>query len=603
MKAFLKTILVFAVGSFAVVLINLVFFRPFSINMFYAKSFAQFAMVKPQMLSTLHILEQYGFKFHQSKLDDMSEKAQDEATAKLSQMLSDLKGYDRSQFTADERNNYETFETFVKDALEGAERWRYHNYPVNQLAGIQSEFPSFMDASHQVQTLGDAEDYVTRLSQVKVQFTQVLEGLKLREEKGIIPPRFVIKRVLDEMNGFTSTTPEHNILYQSLERKMKDAKLKDEDQQKILAAAKNEIVHTVYPAYHLFLEHFEALLTKANDDDGVWKLPNGDAFYSYALRTQTTTNFTPEQIHKIGLDDVARIEEQMKQIFDKEGIAAHTVGEAMIKMGNDPKYLFSDNDEGRAQILAGYSEILKESDRRMDQYFDQKPKAKIEVKRVPLFKEKTAPGGYYDQAAMDGSKPGTFYTSLYDIKATPKYGMRTLAYHEGIPGHHFQISLAQENDNLAFFRKVLGFTAYVEGWALYSEQLAWEAGLEPDPIDNIGRLQSELFRSVRLVVDTGIHKKHWTRQQAINYMSEHTGMTESDVTVEIERYIVDPGQACAYKMGMLKILELRKRSQDALGEGFNIKEFHHVILGGGALPLAILERNIDEWIASKKGHA
>jgi len=272
----------------------------------------------------------------------------------------------------------------------------------------------------------------------------------------------------------------------------------------------------------------------------------------------------------------------------------------MRELANEDRFLYPDNDEGRAQILADYKAILDEVSAGLDDWFSLKPETGIDVQRIPEFKEKTAPGAYYNGPAMDGSRPGVFYANLYNIKATPKFNMRTLAYHEGVPGHHFQIALAQENKDLPLFRRMGPFTAYIEGWALYAERVAWEAGFETDPYDNLGRLQAELFRAVRLVVDTGIHYKRWTREQAIDYMYNNTGITDTDVIAEIERYIVMPGQACAYKVGMMEIMALRQRAEQVLGDDFDVREFHEVVLKNGAMPLAILGRVVDQWIASKQ---
>jgi uncharacterized protein (DUF885 family) len=272
----------------------------------------------------------------------------------------------------------------------------------------------------------------------------------------------------------------------------------------------------------------------------------------------------------------------------------------MRKLATSPAQLYPDTDEGRAQILTDYEAIINEVTAGLDPYFATKPKAKVVVKRVPSFAEKTAPGAYYNPPPLDGSKPGTFYANLHDVSETPKYGMRTMAYHEAVPGHHLQIAIAQEIKGLPIFRSVVPFTAYAEGWALYAEQLAWEAGYEKDPLDNLGRLQAELFRSVRLVVDTGLHSKRWTREQAIDYMMINTGMPEAAVIVEIERYLINPGQALAYKVGMIKILELRERAKTALGSKFDIREFHDEVVKNGAMPLAVLERIIDAYVARKK---
>jgi uncharacterized protein (DUF885 family) len=272
----------------------------------------------------------------------------------------------------------------------------------------------------------------------------------------------------------------------------------------------------------------------------------------------------------------------------------------MKQVSEDPKFYYPDTDQGREQILKDYQEIIDEINRGIDSAFNIRPKMGVEVKRIPEFKEKTSPGAYYEPPALDGSRPGAFYANLYDIKATPKYSMRTLAYHEAIPGHHFQIAIQQELEDIPMFRKFAPFTAYVEGWALYAEYLAWEMGFQSNPMDNLGRLQAELFRAVRLVVDTGIHAKRWTREQAIDYMLKNTGMAESDVIAEIERYIVMPGQATAYKVGMLKILELREKAKTELGDQFDLAEFHDVILKNGALPLDILERLVNQYIKDKK---
>jgi uncharacterized protein (DUF885 family) len=272
----------------------------------------------------------------------------------------------------------------------------------------------------------------------------------------------------------------------------------------------------------------------------------------------------------------------------------------MAKLAKSPAQLYPDTDQGRAQILVDYQRIIDEITAGLDPHFGIKPKAGVEVLRVPPFKEKTAPGAYYNAPPHDGSKPGRFYANLHDIRDTPKYRMRTLAYHEAVPGHHLQIAIAQEAKGLPFFRSIIPFTAYLEGWGLYAERLAWEAGYQKDPLDNLGRLQDEMFRAVRLVVDTGLHSKRWTREQAIDYMVANTGMSEPAVVIEIERYLVQPGQALAYKVGMLKILELRERAKTTLGSKFDIREFHDEVLKNGAMPLAVLEQVIDAYVARKK---
>jgi uncharacterized protein (DUF885 family) len=409
--------------------------------------------------------------------------------------------------------------------------------------------------------------------------------------------------VLDEMNGFVASPLNENILYSSLKEKMADIEtLSQEQQDEFLAKAEARINDDVNRAYQLFIDYFTTLQAKAGNDHGYWHLPDGDRVYANALRFFTTTDMTADEIHNIGLKEVARIQGEMLTILEGEGYDV-TLGftKAMDALAADPSHYYEDSDAGREQILKDYQTILDEIEEGMSEVFRIRPEAGMEVVRIPEFKEKTAPGAYYQQPAIDGSRPGRFFANLYDIKATPKYSMRTLAYHEGIPGHHFQIALAMEIEGMPFIRKMSPFTAYTEGWALYSEYLAWEMGFQDNPLDNLGRLQAELFRAVRLVVDTGIHQKRWTREEAIDYMASNTGMALSDVTSEIERYIVMPGQATSYKVGMLKILELREKAKTALGDKFDLRDFHDVVLKNGVVPLAILEELIDAYIEEKQG--
>ena len=370
---------------------------------------------------------------------------------------------------------------------------------------------------------------------------------------------------------------------------------------RLLAAAEADITAYVHPAYQLFIDYFTQLQAKAGTDDGYWALPNGDLAYEQLLKFFTTTNYTADEIHTKGLAEVDRIQTEIMTILAEEGYdVSQGFSVAIETLAADPKFYYEDSDAGRAQILVDYQHILDEVNAGLGDAFRIRPQAGMEVVRIPEFKEKTAPGAYYQQPAIDGSRPGRFYANLYDIKATPKYGMRTLAYHEGIPGHHFQIAVAMELEGMPLIRKMAPFTAYIEGWALYSERLAWELGFQQNSFDNIGRLQAELFRAVRLVVDTGIHHSRWTREQAIDYMKKNTGMSDRDVTAEIERYIVMPGQATAYKVGMMKILELREKAKLVLGTQFDLKDFHDVVLKNGAVPLDILETLVERYIADTK---
>lgn len=575
-------------------------YGPLPINWSFNRAFVKIAVQSPELLSQLRLLEPMGITFHQDELDDASIAADDRMIATLYAIDEELHGYDRASLDTQQKLSYDIAAWLAERGIVAAERWRYHGYPVNQLFGVQNGFPSFMDSTHQVHNETDANDYVTRLTKVKTKFEQVMEGLKVREQKGIIPPTFVIEKVLTEMEDFVKTDAEKNILYTSFQKKLDKTKLSTEKKTRLLAAAKRAINERVYPAYEIFIAYFQALKPKSNTDAGVWKLPDGEAFYADMLQFSTTTKRPPKEIHELGLSEVARIQAEMRTILTAQGRdVTPPIGTIMRTLSEEPAFLFSDDDKGREQIVATYKKIIEEVSAGLGPWFNLKPKVGVEVERVPVFKEKTAPGGYYEHPPLDGSKKGTFFANLYDIKATPKFSMRTLAYHEAVPGHHFQIAISQEQQDLPLFRRMGPFTAFAEGWALYAERLAWEAGFEKDPYDDLGRLQAELMRAVRLVVDTGIHAQRWTREQAITYMSDNTGLAESNVVAEVERYIVMPAQACAYKVGMLEILRLREKAKQKLGKSFDIRAFHDVVLRNGAMPLFLLEQSVDAWISAR----
>lgn len=588
--------------AFTVFITNLIWFKPFSIDHFYEKVFIDFALESPQLLSSLGILESIGIKYHQDDLDDMSLEKSTKDFAELNSDLVTLKSYDDAGLTKSQKLSKDILVYFLEIEAEG-QKWQFHNYPVNQLFGLQNDFPSFMESTHRITEWRDAEDYVTRMSKVDIQFEQALEGIKKRTAIGVIPPKFVIEKVLSEMRGFIEMPVTENILLVSLSKKIDKLKqVTPEQKSELLAKAENVFNLNVKSAYTKLIQYFEHLEPLATEKSGVWKLPQGEEYYAYMLKMHTTTNMSADEIHNIGLSETTRIKAEMLSILESEGYDI-TAGfeSAMAALNADPKFYYPDTQAGREQILVDYQTMISDIEAGLRDWFTLKPKASMQVKRIPEFKEKTSSGAYYQPPSMDGSRPGVFYANLYDIKSTTKYGMKTLAYHEGVPGHHFQFALQTELQGLPMFRSILTFTAYSEGWALYAEQLAWEAGFHAKPTDNLGRLQGELFRAVRLVVDTGLHQKRWSREQAIDYMLTNTGISKSESVSEIERYIVNPGQATAYKAGMIKILALREKAKAALGDKFDIKAFHSAVLENGAIPLNILENQIDLYISEQGG--
>jgi uncharacterized protein (DUF885 family) len=596
-KGFLWLVLI-ALVAIAVFLINLIYFRPWSLNLFYEKTFAEIIFSEPELLSSLGLVEQFGITGHNGKLSDESPAHQQRTIDRWKKDLQQLREYSLDRQTPSQKLSTHVLDWFLERQVEG-EKWQFHNYPVNQLFGVQNQYPSFMANTHRLLAKKDCEYYIMRLDALPKKFNQTLESLKVREDKNILPPRFVVDEVLTEMNELVAA---ENILATSFKtRAAKIDKLTPQERDDFQKRVETSITSSVYPAYQKLIDYFKGIEPKTTTDDGVWKLPDGDAFYAYALHEQTTTTMKPNDVHELGLREVARIEAEMRSILDANGFANTPIGEAMDKLGQDPRFHYSNDDKGRAEALAEYKRLIDTALERSKDLFLRLPKAKVEVRRVETFKEATAPGAYYQSGAMDGTRPGVFYANLRDMNEVPKWSMPTLSYHEGVPGHHFQISIAQELTGLPQFRKVIPFTAYAEGWALYCEWLAKQAGwYDKDPFGDLGRLRDELFRAVRLVVDTGIHAKHWTREQAIAYMREKTGMGEKEVKSEIERYIVNPGQACAYKIGMLKLQELRMRAQQELGGKFDQREFHDTVLKNGALPLEILEEQINDYIQKKK---
>ncbi len=581
--------------------VNAWYFKPWSIDVFYNRAFLQQALKEPELLTRLRILEGFGLHGHNARFSDASPRHDDQMAAWERETYQTLHRYDRAGLTPEQQLSYDILDWFLQDALEG-ERWRDHDYPVNQLDGAQSDVPELMVTIQQINHASDAADYVARLSRFGEKFDGVLESLKLREAKGVLPPRFVIEKTLAQMQAFIAKPATENVLYTHLAERLGELKTVPEAQRKdLLTQAQKQLETAVYPAYRRLIAYFQTLQGKVAENYGVWKLPDGDAYYAYMVRHHTTTRLTPEEVHRLGLSEVARIEQQMDEILRGQGLNEGSVGARIRQLNQDPRYGYPNTDEGRAQVLRDYQAILDEVNAGLGPYFNKRPRVGVEVQRVPEFKEKTAPGAYYQPPPLDESRPGVFFANLRDLHEVQKFHERTLAYHEGIPGHHFQIALAQELKGVPVFRKVLHFTPFVEGWALYAERLGYELGFEQDPLDNLGRLQAEMHRAVRLVVDSGMHYKRWTREQAIDYMIEKTGIADGDVVAEIERYLVWPGQALAYKVGMLKILELRERAKQQLGAKFDIRQFHDVVLGSGAMPLGVLEQQVDRWIAQTKG--
>ena len=495
---------------------------------------------------------------------------------------------------------------------EAAFPYWYHTYTFNQMFGVQSGIPAFLVNQHRVTSLEDATAYVSRLEGVQEYLAQNIANAEQSAELGIRPPAFVYEYVLADSKGVITGYPftsdiadgtEDSPLMEDFRGKvqvlLEDDTIDDETAQSLLDNAAAALLASVGPAYENAISVLEAQAVNATTDDGVWKLPDSEAYYAMRLKQMTTTDMSAVEIHQLGLDEVARIHGEMRLIMEAVGFEG-TLKDFFEFMRTDTQFYLPDTEDGREAYLTEARTQIDGMKADLPKVFNTFPKADMIVKAVEPFREKSAGKAFYSRPAPDGSRPGTYYANLYRMEDMPTYQLQALAFHEGIPGHHMQIAIAQELEGIPSFRKYGGYTAFTEGWGLYSEFLPKEMGYYSDPYDDFGRLAMEIWRAARLVVDTGIHDKQWTREQAVQYLMDNTPNPEGDARKAIDRYIVMPGQATAYKMGMLKILELRKMAKAELGDTFDIRDFHDVVLKDGAVPLAILEENVEAWVEEQK---
>ena len=582
-------------------MINLFAMKPYSIDHYLAKELTMDLLDSPEFMTYIGIFDKYNAVLkHNQKLSIRTLEDGDEDYQDSLAHLSMLKSYDSSKLTDIQKVTQKIAIFDTENNINEFENFRYHSYPFNQIGGNHLGLVEFMTDTHPLRNLREASDYIKRVEKFDESLNANLIWLEEQKKLGIFAPKYVFDHVITQLKELIAYEDSDNPLMQVFARKVDALNIDEEKSEELKTALSAVIATDVKSGFKSILGFFESNYEYANTNHGVWSLPNGDAFYEARLRSYTTTDYSAEEIHQIGLSEVDRIGARMKEIFLQLGYQVNKpVGEMMNDLNENPDFLYPDTPDRKEIVVADYNQMVKEAEEDVRPYFARFPVSPVEVRAIPEYSEQTAAGGYYQAPALDGSRPGVFYANLYDIKQTPTFGMRTLTFHEAVPGHHFQIALNQENEDLTLYRK-MGYrtSAFTEGWALYSEQLAVEVGMTKNLYDELGVLQSEMFRANRLVVDTGMHYKRWTREEAMAYMKKTTGMSDTEVRVEIERYIVWPGQATSYKMGMLKILELRKKAKDALGEKFDIRKFHTVVLDQGIVPLFILEDIIDEWIAT-----
>ena len=552
----------------------------------------------PQQLTTLG-LDTGKYAWARSKLNDASLERQHQAKLENASRLKRLQAFPRSSLQGAAVANYDTVE-FQMVTVSRLDPFAYGDltrpYVVSQLTGSYQEVPTFLDKQHKIANREDAEAYLARLQAFAVVLDQ--ESERVRHDAGVkvVPPDFIIERTLEQMQTLRSASPADSIMSTSIAGRTAKLGLTGD----YGAQAARIVAAEVYPALERQAKALGDLKGHAVHDAGIGRLPQSAEFYAVALRQSTTTEMTPEEVHQLGLEQAKELNSRMDALLRQEGMTSGTVAERVQALSKDPKHLFPNTDAGREQILEYCNGVLKDLQPHLPEYFRILPKAPVEIRRVPEYTEAGAPGGYYQIPALDGSRPGTFYINLRDTNELPRWALPTLVHHEAAPGHHFQLAMVLEMPELPLIRKAGGgFSANTEGWALYAEQLCDEMGLyDKDPLGRLGMLQGAIFRAGRCVVDTGLHTKGWSREQAIDYMVETTGDNRASMTSEVERYCTWPGQATSYKVGQTRWLKLREDAKRRLGAKFDIRDFHDAGLTAAPMPLSVLQSVIDAWVRS-----
>ena len=521
-------------------------------------------------------------------------RARDEKVER--EFLEQIRSIDPTLLTGQDALTYEIFKSAREREIEGF-RFPGHLIPVNQFYSVPNIFAQLGSGNglHPFKTVKDYEDFLKRIDGFVAWTDQAIANMREGIAKGYTLPKVLVERTLPQLAAQVVEDPEQSLYWGPV--KNLPVSFTEEEQARLTAAYRAAIATQVIPSYrrlHDFLR--DEYLPKARSSVGLDALPDGKAWYEYNVRNITTTDYTPAQIHEIGLREVARIHGEMRNVMQQVGFEG-SLDDFFRFLNTDPQFVHP----SREALVAGYVDIKNRVDPQLPKLFEILPKADYEVRAVEPFREKSAAGGQYQAASEDGSRPGIFYANAYDLKARPKWAMEALSLHEGNPGHHFQISIQREQKELPRFRRFGGYTAYTEGWGLYAESLGPELGVYKDPYQYFGRLEGELFRAIRLVVDTGLHSKGWTREQVLEYIDANSATSDARRIAETERYIAIPGQAVAYKIGQIKISELRARAERELGDHFDLRKFHTAVLADGALPLDVLEAKIDRWIAAQKG--
>lgn len=543
-----------------------------------------------------------GMKSNYDKWQDLSEENSAKELEFAKKALKRIQAIDIKNLDKKTTLSYQLFSQKLQQQINDY-KWRHYNYPVNQMFGVHAQIPSLLINQHSIANIKQARDYISRVKNSKLLLEQLVEQLNIRESKGIVPPKFVFAHVIRDSKNLLVGAPfdnkENSTIYTDFTKKINRLDISQTLKKSLETDLKLALTNEFKSGYQHLISYLTELDQRTSGSVGVWNFPQGDNFYSNALKRTTTTDLTADEIHQIGLDEVKRIHNEMRAIMRKVAFKG-TLNDFFEFMRNDKQFYYTADDAGRTRYLNEATVIIDTMKGQLDKLFITKPKADLIVKKVEAFREKSAGKAFYQQPSSDGDRPGIYYANLYDMTAMPIYQMEALAYHEGIPGHHMQIALKQELDSIPKFRKFGSYTAYTEGWGLYSEMIPKEIGFYQNPYSDFGRLAMELWRACRLVVDTGIHQQKWTREQGINYYVNNTPNAKSDAVKMVERHFVLPSQATAYKIGMIKIIELREKAKKELGNKFSIRQFHDVVLTNGALPLNVLEDLVNNYIEESR---
>jgi uncharacterized protein (DUF885 family) len=572
-------------------------FTPVGVTNYINKVSYQMILNSPQSLTSLGLIDNTFLDFHSGKLDDYTQEAEVKEQALIIRAREGLDRYGPDGLEGQELITWNIAAWYLDNMISGFE-FEHSGYRINQISGVTVNLPSFLTDRHQIVSTTSAERYLSRLQD----FGRVLEEVTVRfqddAEAGVVPPIFIIDKALLGMNQFIAGGASENPLVSTLPAKLESIGMNSADVSSFVSEAESIVSREIIPRYQIIIEIFENLRPISNNEAGIWRIPRGEEIYLNNLISITTTDYSPGDIHQTGLSEVSRINAEMTAILDAQGVEGSSFAERMNNIMSDERFIYSNDAQGKEEMIAQLYDIYDSIMSQADEYFITLPPQELEIRPVPEFAQASAPGGYYNSPALDGSRPGIFYINQNNTADNPSWTLPTLLVHEGAPGHHFQIASSQLIEGVPLLRRLSPFGAYVEGWALYSEYLAQhDMGIyADDPLGDLGRLQAEIFRAVRLVVDTGMHAFRWSREEAIAYMIENTGMTEAEVTREIERYIVWPGQATAYKTGQLAIIDLREEAEARLGDKFDIREFHELILMNGAMPLNLLSQSVNNWI-------